>query len=68
MCTIVRMPPRKRAMTADALRKLIDRTGLTQEQFAAKLKVHRITVTRWVRGKTPISAAVAALIREHFPK
>lgn len=55
-------------MTKEALRKVIERTGLNQKQFAAKLKVHPITVTRWVRGLTPVSAAIAALIREKFPE
>lgn len=66
-CTIKRMPPRKAVMTPEALRKIIARSGLKQKEFAERLKVHPITVTRWVKGNTPISAATAALIRERFP-
>lgn len=64
--------PRPSAMTPQQLRELMDAHGLTSLQLAAALKVHRNTVSRWLRhveGKkigTPIDAASAALILATF--
>lgn len=65
------MPPRpqKAAMTPDKLRAMMRRAGVTSQRELAKvLGVHHMTVYRWMAGRTPISAAPAALIREHLGK
>ena len=52
-------------MKPDELRRLMDRHGVrTQRELAAMIGYHEVTVSRWVTGRTPISAACASLIRE----
>ncbi len=51
------------AMTAEAFRTLLTAAGLEQDEAAAKLGYHRVTVNRWLNGRAPIKPAVAALIR-----
>src|SRR5262245_58678458 len=48
-------------MTKGQFRRLRDERGLTQEQTAARLGVHRVTVVRWETGETDIPAPVARL-------
>ena len=62
------MPPktRKAAMTSEELRRIIAKTGLTQEEFAGKLEVNRRTIIRWLNGDIPISRANAILIKTTF--
>ena len=45
------------------LRDLIARSGLKRYEAAAKLRVDRVTLWRWLRGHTPISHANATMIR-----
>lgn len=65
--TVLVMPakPQKAAMTPDELRKLMERAGVArQEDLAVIVGKHRITVNRWLTGKTPIGEALALLIRD----
>ncbi len=52
-------------MTPDELRALMARADdITQKALAQALGVHKMTVWRWLNGRTPIDAANAALIRQ----
>lgn len=52
-------------MTPTQLRALMSAAGIaTQVQLAERVGVHKVTVTRWMTGRTPIGPASAALIRE----
>ncbi len=62
---VVPTEPRPPAMTPDELRALMEREGVArQEDLALIVGVHRITVNRWLKGRTPISEALALLIRD----
>ncbi len=39
-------------MDKDSIRKLRQSLGMTQEQFAKKLGVHKLTISRWERSTT----------------
>lgn len=58
--------PNEPAMAPKTLKGIIDGAELTTAEAAERLKVSRMTVHRWLTGKTPISRANAALIRETF--
>ncbi len=47
----IRMPRKKDAPVADAIRSLRTKLGLTQEQFAAEVGVTWSTVNRWENGR-----------------
>ena len=51
------------SMTAEQLRKLRKRLGLTQKKLAARLNVSELTIKRWEGGATPISKRNAVAIR-----
>ena len=55
-------------MTADEIRTLRTRLGLTQEQLAANLGVSWATVQRWEKGKTKPSPLAEARLRELFER
>lgn len=50
-------------MTPGFIISLRQATGLTQEQFARKLGVTKMTVSRWECGRMRPSASMAAVIR-----
>ncbi len=50
-------------MTAEQLKRLRQRAGLTQKALAALLGVARITVVRWETGQRPISRVTELAIR-----
>lgn len=58
--------PRAAAMTPEALKAVLARLGINQAEAARRLGVSEMAVSTWVRGTTPISAGVAALIRERL--
>lgn len=49
---------------ASLVRKIRDRTGLTQEQFAAKLGVTFATVNRWENGRSQPSPLAMQRLEE----
>jgi DNA-binding transcriptional regulator YiaG len=49
-------------MTPDQLKRARRRLGLKQTELAAQLGVHPLTVSRWERGTTTITAPVTKLI------
>lgn len=51
-------------MTPDTLRSLRTLAGLSQSGLAAYLGVHRVTVTRWETGTSPIPQWVGLALRE----
>lgn len=53
-------------MTPIYLRKVIKSSGLSKGEFAAKLKVHQVSLSRWINGKVNITRQMASLIRETF--
>jgi transcriptional regulator with XRE-family HTH domain len=57
------MSPAKKAMTADELRTLLERAGVSQLQLATKLGIDKGTVNRWATGKSGINQFVANAIR-----
>lgn len=63
---MVTMSPSKKrpaAMTPKAFKKILADAGLNQSEAARILGVNFGTVSRWLSGYTPISAANALLIR-----
>jgi DNA-binding transcriptional regulator YiaG len=51
-------------MTADELKEIRSRLGLTQRQLAERLGLsHRDTVRAWEAGKTPIGGPAALALR-----
>ena len=55
-------------MTPAQLREIIGRLDLTISEAADKIGIHRVTLHKWLRGSTPISAASAALINANMVK
>lgn len=55
--------PMKAAMAPDALRRIRETLGLTQEQFGEELGVQPLTIGLWEGGKTPISKSRALAIQ-----
>lgn len=53
-------------MKPEQLRQIIERFDLSVSSAAKLLGVHRVSVHKWLSGKTPISAAATALIRERL--
>jgi len=51
-------------MSKDEVKALRKRLGDTQAQFARRVGVHTMTVSRWERGRVSIPVAMALLIRE----
>jgi DNA-binding transcriptional regulator YiaG len=51
-------------MTAAAVRRIRQQLGMTQAEFAERLGVHTMTVSRWERGTVAVPEPVARLI--HF--
>lgn len=49
-------------MTADELRRIRKRIGMTQAELAAALGVWQVTVARWEAGMRSISEPTARLI------
>jgi repressor LexA len=47
---------------SEELRRLRERLGLTQEQLARELGVHRVSVARWETGEHRIPEPVARLL------
>ncbi len=66
--TTKRMPPRprKQAMTPDEFRTILRAAGVSQLEAAERLKVHKMTIWRWLQGKPFIDAANATHIRQTF--
>ncbi len=50
-------------MTGSEVRRIRRRLGLTQTQFAKRVGVHLVTVSRWERGEMGIRESAAKLIR-----
>ncbi len=51
-------------MKSDEIRKLRKKLGLTQKEFANRLKVDAITISRWERGEQrPSNLALRILNR-----
>lgn len=50
-------------MRASEVRRIRQRLGLTQEDFAALIAVTRVTVARWETGKVAVTKPMAKLIR-----
>jgi DNA-binding transcriptional regulator YiaG len=51
-------------MNAESVKKIRLHLGLTQDQFAAKIGVHRMTVSKWETGaNSPTGMALQALER-----
>ena len=48
-------------MTPAKFKRLREERGLTQEETAARLAVHRVTVARWETGESDIPEAIARL-------
>jgi transcriptional regulator with XRE-family HTH domain len=63
VATISGRDPEGRAGIRDTFIHIRKRLGLTQEQLARKLGVHRATVTNWERGAAGIPGPVARLVR-----
>jgi len=55
-------------MTPARLREIIGRLDLSVSEAAVRLGIHRVTLHKWLRGSTPISAASAALINANMVK
>lgn len=60
--------PRPAAMSPAELKQLMEAHALTNLALADLLEMHRNTVSRWLKGETPIGAANALLIREAIKK
>ena len=50
-------------MTGTEVRRLRRRLGLTQAQLAARLGVHKLTVSRWERGQVRVTEPMSRLLR-----
>jgi DNA-binding transcriptional regulator YiaG len=50
-------------VTGAEVRRLRRRLGLTQAQFAERVAVHRVTVTRWEQGVLRIRESTARFLR-----
>jgi transcriptional regulator with XRE-family HTH domain len=48
----------------EELQRIRAELGLTQEQFAAEVGVHRVSVTRWETGERAIPEPTARLIEK----
>lgn len=55
--------PMKAMMAPEALRRIRETLGLTQEQFGDELGVQPLTIGLWEGGKTPISKSRALAIQ-----
>lgn len=51
-------------MTPQQLRDILESSGLTQRDAAAKLGVSRSTLNRWLKGESTIDQANSLLIRQ----
>jgi putative transcriptional regulator len=51
-------------MRAGKIKKIREKMGMTQEQFAQRLGVSFVTVNRWENGKHPPSALARLRIKE----
>ena len=53
-------------LTPTQVREIRESLGMTQQEFAGEVGVHRITVVRWERGFSPVglpeSNAIRALV------
>ncbi len=58
------MSPSKRAMEPAEFAKLLEKSGLTQVEAAAKIGVDKQTVHRWIKGTRGIDQFKAAAIRK----
>ena len=58
------MPKTEENDLARKVRELRSKLGLTQEQFAAKVRVTLNTVNRWESGKSKLSPLVKMQIEE----
>ena len=58
------MSPSKPVMTAAEFAKLLEKSGLSQVEAAAKLGVDKQTVHRWLKGTRGIDQFKAAAIRQ----
>ncbi len=50
-------------MTGSEVRRVRRQLGLTQGEFAERIGVHLVTVSRWERGEMGIRESAARLIR-----
>ena len=50
-------------MTGAEVRRLRRRLELTQAQLAARLGVHKLTVSRWERGQVRVTEPMSRLLR-----
>ena len=51
-------------MTPEEVKALRQAQGFTQEKFARKIGVHKLTVSRWERGEiSPVGMSLKALER-----
>jgi transcriptional regulator with XRE-family HTH domain len=57
---VTRWPP----VTREELQRLREELGLTQEQLAEEVGVHRVTVARWENGDRGIPEPVARLLEK----
>lgn len=61
-----------RGMDREELKRRREALGMTQEQLAAELKVHTMTVSRWERGDRSIPShlplALDSIERQHKKK
>jgi DNA-binding transcriptional regulator YiaG len=55
-------------MTPKELLALREQADMSQEQVARLADVYGMTVSRWERGKSPISKATAQLLRRELKK
>jgi DNA-binding transcriptional regulator YiaG len=51
-------------MTAEEIKKIRERLGLTQEQFAPLVHVDRVTVARWETGASKPRGVYVAFLNE----
>ena len=54
----IRLPSRNEAVSGETLREYRRRSGLTQEELAAKLEVTKATISEWENGKRPLPGTV----------
>jgi DNA-binding transcriptional regulator YiaG len=59
-------PQRKSAMSPKELRALMDEYQVHDAEFARRVGVHKVTVYRWMSGKSAISSAYATHIRHRL--
>jgi DNA-binding transcriptional regulator YiaG len=55
-------------MTAEEIKKIRERLGLTQEQFAPLVHANRVTVARWETGVSKPRGVYVAILREFEEK